>query len=191
MHSSFRLFWSGIVCTSLLFAACSGMAPEELSLVAEIQAQEAQTDEAAQSTEAAPLASTGDESSSVQVAGDVVAPALPAIVLGRAELRASDPNTFVLASGKVQLVEFMAYWCAVCKAMAPTVHGLEDLYGDKINFVYLDRDDPATFAFQQQLGYIYQPHFFLLGADGSVIGQWRGYVDGVVLQEALVAAISE
>lgn len=114
---------------------------------------------------------------------------LPAIPMGRSTFHASDPSSVNLAAGTVQLVEFFAYWCPVCKAMAPTVHGLEDLYRDQVTFVYLDRDDEATKALRDQLGYIYQPHFFLLDADGTVLGEWRGYVDGEILQQAIVEAI--
>jgi hypothetical protein len=73
--------------------------------------------------------------------------------------------------------------------MAPSVHGLESLYQDKVNFIYLDRDQDATRALQDQLGYIYQPHFFLLDAEGTVLGEWRGYVEVEVLQQAIVAAL--
>ena len=114
---------------------------------------------------------------------------LPAIQPGRSTFHATDPATVVLASGKVQFVEFFAYWCTVCKAMAPTVHGLENIYSADVTFVYLDRDDPATAAFQEQLGYIYQPHFFLIDANGQILGEWRGYVEGEVLQQAIVASL--
>ena len=37
--------------------------------------------------------------------------------------------------------------------MAPMVHGLEAKYFGKIQFTYLDADDPQTFDFQQTLGF--------------------------------------
>lgn len=114
---------------------------------------------------------------------------LPEILAGSPNFHSTDPASVTLASGRVQLIEFFAYWCSVCKALAPTVHGLENLYSEQVNFIYLDRDDPETLPLQEQLGYIYQPHFFLLGEDGTVLGQWRGYIEGAVLQQAIVEAI--
>ena len=69
------------------------------------------------------------------------------------------------------------------------MHGLEARYGDQIAFVYLDVDDPATYPFKQQLGYIYQPHLFLLDGQGSLLNQWLGFTTEADLEAALLAAI--
>lgn len=58
--------------------------------------------------------------------------------------------------------------------MAPIVHGLEDIYKDRINFVYLDIDDPATSDFQRYFGYRYQPEYYLVGPDGEILASWFG-----------------
>lgn len=62
--------------------------------------------------------------------------------------------------------------------MAPIVHGLESEYYGQINFVYLDIDDPANESFKQQLGFRYQPQFFLIDGAGNIIQQWVGSVSG-------------
>ena len=60
--------------------------------------------------------------------------------------------------------------------MAPVVHGLEAEWGREINFVYLDIDDGRNDGFKRELGYQYQPHFFLLDASGNILQQWVGPV---------------
>jgi thiol-disulfide isomerase/thioredoxin len=102
---------------------------------------------------------------------------------------ATDPATVQLASGKVQLVEFFAFWDGTSQAMAPVVLGLETAYGDKMYFVYLDIDNPATAKFQEQLGFQMQPQFFLLDEQGNVIKQWSGSVDETELRAAIDAAL--
>ena len=59
--------------------------------------------------------------------------------------------------------------------MAPMVHGLEAKYFGRIKFSYLDADDANTRAFQQQLGFYYQPEVYLLDGDGNVLKKWVGF----------------
>jgi hypothetical protein len=68
------------------------------------------------------------------------------------------------------------------------VHGLENTWGDQINFVYLDIDDPRTEPFKRQLGYRVQPHMFLLDGDGQLLDQWLGFVDAATLETAFQGA---
>jgi thioredoxin-like negative regulator of GroEL len=70
------------------------------------------------------------------------------------------------------------------------VHGLEQQYGDKVNFVYLDIDDSRNDSFKRQLGYRVQPHIFLLDGNGQVIEQWLGQVSKDDLETALKAVAS-
>jgi hypothetical protein len=74
--------------------------------------------------------------------------------------------------------------------MAPIVHGLEAEYGERMNFVYLDIDNPANDRFKEQLFYRYQPHIFLVDEKGTIINQWLGKVSDSVLRSAIEAALN-
>lgn len=73
--------------------------------------------------------------------------------------------------------------------MAPIVHGLEAEYADRMNFVYLDIDDPATDSFKGALGYRYQPHFFLLDGEGNILRQWLGFVPEEEFRQNFISAL--
>ena len=55
------------------------------------------------------------------------------------------------------------------------VHGLEAKYFGRIQFTYLDADDPRTSDFQRILGFHYQPEVYLLDTNGNVLQKWVGY----------------
>jgi hypothetical protein len=71
--------------------------------------------------------------------------------------------------------------------MAPVVHGLEQEWGERIRFVYLDIDDPRTDPFKDALGYFVQPHYFLLDREGEIIGQWLGPVSADDFEAAFLS----
>jgi len=73
--------------------------------------------------------------------------------------------------------------------MAPVVHGLEQRWDGRVVFVYLDIDDPRTDEFKRQLGYLYQPHLFLLDGEGEILQQWVGFVEGAQLEAALATTV--
>jgi thioredoxin-like negative regulator of GroEL len=65
------------------------------------------------------------------------------------------------------------------------VHGLEAQYWGKVDFVYIDREDPLNTEVVQQFGVRYQPVFFLLASDGTVVQEWAGYPGEDTLRETL------
>jgi hypothetical protein len=72
--------------------------------------------------------------------------------------------------------------------MAPVVHGLEDKYGQYLNFVYIDIDNPDSQPLQEQLGYStrWRPFIFFVNENGEMVGDaFIGYQDGAVLETAL------
>jgi hypothetical protein len=71
--------------------------------------------------------------------------------------------------------------------MAPMVHGLEAKYFGRIQFTYLDADDPLTRDFQRTLGFNYQPEVYLLDGEGNILKKWVGYTT----QEQFEAAFAQ
>lgn len=133
-----------------------------------------------------PMASLTPENTPTAQPTPTVIPPPPWV---QSKLSAANPLEVRLASGKVQLIEFFAFWCGPCQAMAPLVHGLEERYKTRVNFVYLDIDDPRTKDIEKLLGYKSQPHFFLVDAYGRVLVEWVGAVPVETLIQALDAAL--
>ncbi|MFW6042547.1 MAG: TlpA family protein disulfide reductase [Chloroflexota bacterium] len=69
--------------------------------------------------------------------------------------------------------------------MKPVVHGLESEYEEQVDFIYYNIDDPDTAEAKEEYGYRYQPHFFVVDSQGTVVAEWLG----PVAEEEFVAAI--
>lgn len=65
-----------------------------------------------------------------------------------------DKDTFapeVLESEGVILVDFYGDGCIPCQALAPHIHALEEVYGDKIKFTALNTTKARRLAISQQV----------------------------------------
>ena len=60
--------------------------------------------------------------------------------------------------------------------MARMVHGLEAEYFGSVKFIYLDADDPYNVNIQRELGFVYQPEFYLVDANGVVLKKLVGLI---------------
>ena len=69
--------------------------------------------------------------------------------------------------------------------MTPKVRGLEAEYFGRVKFSYLDADDPRTDSFQRELGFFYQPEFYLLNAGGTVLKKFVGFTSEDEFRQAL------
>lgn len=69
--------------------------------------------------------------------------------------------------------------------MAPIVHGLEQQYDAKVDFLYLDVQDSRTASAKARLGFVATPHFFLLDPAGRVLRQWQGVIPADTLESGL------
>lgn len=54
------------------------------------------------------------------------------------------------------------------------VHRLEAEYWGSIDFLYIDREDPANSELNRLLGVRTQPEFYLVTPDGVVTESWFG-----------------
>jgi hypothetical protein len=75
--------------------------------------------------------------------------------------------------------------------MEPIVHGLRKEYGERIDFVRFDIDDPDTQAAKEQYGFRYQPFFVLVDGSGQIVESWLGGVRTEKFVEAFQVVLEQ
>jgi thiol-disulfide isomerase/thioredoxin len=97
--------------------------------------------------------------------------------------QSSVPLDVALSNGRPSVVEFYADWCEVCKSLAKDSSVLKQRYGDRVNFVMLNVDNPkwAEEVAEYRVGGI--PHWEYLDTEGNS----KGFVVGNLPKEILDA----
>ncbi len=75
--------------------------------------------------------------------------------------------------------------------MRPIVHRLEAEYWGRIDFVYLDIDDPVNQAIKDAYGFTAQPLFILVEPDGTEVRRWFGYTNEEEFRQAFDAYLEQ
>lgn len=86
-----------------------------------------------------------------------------------------------IATEKPVFIEFYADWCTSCQGMSSTVADLHQTYGDSINFVMLDIDDPQWATQVKTYDASGVPQFTLLDAHHEEVKTWVGKVPKSIL----------
>ncbi|MGD1897638.1 MAG: thioredoxin domain-containing protein [Phormidesmis sp.] len=92
------------------------------------------------------------------------------------------PYETALSNQKPTLIEFYADWCTTCQNMSATVDALHNQYGEQINFVMLDIDDPQWADEVEVFGASGVPQFTLLDSEYQPVQTWVGKVPKLIFK---------
>lgn len=71
----------------------------------------------------------------------------------------------------------------------PVVNGLQESFGDRIEFVLLDLDDATQDGIRRELGITAQAQYVLVSADGEIVQKWFGVLDQARVSAELEALL--
>jgi len=101
----------------------------------------------------------------------------------------SPPLPAALESGVPTLVEFYAPWCVSCRESAPAMLRFEKLFGERVNFVVLNGEDPANAQLVRLFGVDGIPHLAFIGGNRKLQGTLIGAIPEVVVEQSLRALV--
>ena len=95
-----------------------------------------------------------------------------------------DPE-IAFTNGKPTYLEFYAEWCEICKEMAPEVAELKKDFDDKINFVFLNVDNPKWGKLIKQFKVNGIPQINIIDSNSNLLATFTGSQEENTLQQSL------
>ena len=88
-------------------------------------------------------------------------------------------------NGKPTYLEFYAEWCEICKEMAPEVAELKKDFDDKINFVFLNVDNPKWDKFIKEFKVNGIPQINIIDANANLLATLTGLQEENTIEQSL------
>ena len=95
-----------------------------------------------------------------------------------------DPE-IAFTNGKPTYLEFYAEWCEICKEMAPEVAKLKKDFDDKINFVFLNVDNPKWDKFIKEFKVNGIPQINIIDANANLLATLTGLQEENTIEQSL------
>ena len=95
-----------------------------------------------------------------------------------------DPE-IAFTNGKPTYLEFYAEWCEICKEMAPEVAELKKDFDDKINFVFLNVDNPKWDKFIKEFKVNGIPQINIIDANANLLATLTGFQEDNTIEQSL------
>ena len=86
---------------------------------------------------------------------------------------------------KPTFLEFYAEWCEICKEMAPNIVQLRNDYGDDINFVFLNVDNPKWEKYIKEFNVNGIPQINLFNSQSKITDTFLGLQDEIKIKNAI------
>ena len=104
--------------------------------------------------------------------------------------RDSPPLLEALMSGTPTVIDFYAENCEACMASAAYMRKLESSFGDRVNFVTLDGNDPANAGLVARFGVDGVPHLAFISAERKLEATLIGFVPEPIMRKQIDALAS-
>ena len=95
-----------------------------------------------------------------------------------------DPE-IAFTNGKPTYLEFYAEWCEICKEMAPEVAELKKDFDDKVNFVFLNVDNPKWDKFIKEFKVNGIPQINIIDANANLLATLTGLQEENTIEQSL------
>ena len=103
----------------------------------------------------------------------------------------SDPPSIVGTNELPSVIDFGATWCTNCKAMAPRIFDVENMFAGRVNFVTVDSDDPKNADLLEQYEVDGIPQISFVDKNGKVKGNLIGIISKSVLSQDIDALLDD